>query len=384
MEDHLAPNSSQWLVARMVMELHLGKARRAMREIEAVEQHVAEATNGMAEMDWKHRNVDQFPFGPMAETKRLAIIITQKEQCADRRLIEALEKQSSRKTRGIILEHERRDFVESWRAFRHFACVVFELLNEQLMPLEDLEAEHCLMLRLEALEQRGITPTSEHYGIEQHFDLDWRRARTYPAMTRLPAVPVNDDGDAVDNRPAWGMSRTRAHMYCHKGKGASSSGRIQSLDIEGLEHKEDAETWIDDGDDNEPDQRKPAASGTMVIAVEVQEEDMDPHPMATSAVAFLRPHTFHPLQLSAAEGTSLENTFICNFKGIRHWLNVTKLYNLMFSVMARWLYGRGDRGVQWHPITTSATSWLRWLARNGADGTPEELKKVARDLKNAT
>ena len=85
-----------------------------MREIEAVEQHAAKATNVMAEMDWVHRNEDQFAFGPMAETKRLAIILTQKEQCADWRLIKALEKQSSQKTRSIILEHERRDFVESW------------------------------------------------------------------------------------------------------------------------------------------------------------------------------------------------------------------------------------------------------------------------------
>ena len=166
-----------------------------MREIEAVEQHVAKAANAMAEMDWVHRNVDQFAFGPMAETKRLAIILTQKEQRADWRLIEALEKQSSRKTRSIILEHERRDFVESWRAFHHFACVMFELPNEQLMPLEDLQAERCLMLRLEALEQREITPTYKHYGIEQHFDLEWRRCRTYPARTRLPSEDAGKHED---------------------------------------------------------------------------------------------------------------------------------------------------------------------------------------------
>ena len=35
----------------------------------------------------------------------------------------------------------------------------------------------------------------------------------------------------------------------------------------------------------------------------------------------------------ASEGTSLENTFVDNFKGIRHWLNVTKLHNPMFAVM---------------------------------------------------
>ena len=92
MEEHLVPNTSEWMVARMVMELHLNKARREMREIEAVEQHIAKATNGMAEMDWAHRNVDRFAFGQMAQTQRLAIILTQKEHCADWRLIEALEK----------------------------------------------------------------------------------------------------------------------------------------------------------------------------------------------------------------------------------------------------------------------------------------------------
>ena len=101
-----------------------------MREIEAVEQHIADATNVMAEMDFTHRDTERFPFGQMAQTQRLAIILTQKDYCADWRLIEALEKQQSRKkTRSIILEHERRDFVESWRAFYHFACVMFELLN---------------------------------------------------------------------------------------------------------------------------------------------------------------------------------------------------------------------------------------------------------------
>ena len=76
MEDHLVPSTLEWLVARMVMELHLSKARRAMREIEAVEQHTAKAANVMAEMDWVHRNADQFAFGPMAEAKRLAITLT--------------------------------------------------------------------------------------------------------------------------------------------------------------------------------------------------------------------------------------------------------------------------------------------------------------------
>ena len=39
---------------------------------------------------------------------------------------------------------------------------------------------------------------------------------------------------------------------------------------------------------------------------------------------------------------------------------------------------------EWHPLTTSASSWPRWLNRNGAEGTPVELERVARGLKNAT
>ena len=54
-----------------------------MHELEVVEQYVQKATKVMAELDWKQRNTDECPFGPMAETKRLAIIMTQKEQCAD-------------------------------------------------------------------------------------------------------------------------------------------------------------------------------------------------------------------------------------------------------------------------------------------------------------
>ena len=110
-----------------------------MHEVEAVEQYVQKATNVMAELDWKQRNTDEFPFGPMAETKRLAIIMTQKEQCADWRLIEALETQLSRDARSIILEHESRDHAESWFAFHNHAHTMFELLNEQCMPLEMLE-----------------------------------------------------------------------------------------------------------------------------------------------------------------------------------------------------------------------------------------------------
>ena len=154
-EAHLEPNTTEWMMARMVTELHLNKARSALKDLEAVERHAQKATNVMAQLDWEQRNTEKFPFGPIAETKRLAIIMTQKEQCADRRLIKALETQLSRDTRSIVLEHEERDFVEAWRNYHCFALVMFELLNEQLLPLEVLEAERCLVLRLEALEREG-------------------------------------------------------------------------------------------------------------------------------------------------------------------------------------------------------------------------------------
>jgi len=111
MEDHLEPNTTQWMVARMIKELHLNKARRALKDLEAVELHAQKATNVMAQLDWEQRSTDKFPFGPIAETKRLAIIMTQKEQRADRRLINALESQLNRDTRSIVLEHEERGFV---------------------------------------------------------------------------------------------------------------------------------------------------------------------------------------------------------------------------------------------------------------------------------
>jgi hypothetical protein len=95
----------------------------------------------------------------MVETKRLAIIITQKEHCVDKRLIEALEKQRSRTVRSIILEHEKRDFVEPWRAFHQFALAMFELLNVAGLTIESLASGRSLVVRLEALEQQGIIPS---------------------------------------------------------------------------------------------------------------------------------------------------------------------------------------------------------------------------------
>ena len=71
-----------------------------MRELDAVELIVARAANVISELDWQQRNTGRFPFGPMAETKRLAIILTQKEHCADKRLVEALKKQRSRTQNG--------------------------------------------------------------------------------------------------------------------------------------------------------------------------------------------------------------------------------------------------------------------------------------------
>ena len=92
---------------------------------------------------------------------------------------------------------------------------MYELSHTQQVPPEVLQAQRSVILRLGALEQRGITPTYEHYGLEQHFCLDWRRCRTYLSRTRLPSEDAGkqEDEAKVNSRPAWGMSRTRAHMY---------------------------------------------------------------------------------------------------------------------------------------------------------------------------
>jgi hypothetical protein len=406
MQEHLIPNNAKWIVERLKMELHLGKARQAMRALADVEQSVEKATNVMAELDWQHRDTDRFPFGPLAEIKRLATILTQKECGADWRLIEALEKQKSRTVRSIVVEHERRDFVESWRAFHHFGLAMFELLHETGRSPEELAEERCLVLRLAALERQGITLTYDHYGIEQHSDLEWGRARTYLARTRRPAPSAEE----VATRPAWGMSRTRAHMYQRrKGKGPMNN----SLDIEGISddgEEHDDGTFIDWGDDSDEDgakaESKPAASdlkkvkqrigetigapssnsasansSTAVVAVEAEDQDMEPPPMATAAVVFLRPRVLRPLQLNAAEGTSLERTYCQSSRGIRFWLNTTKLYGPMLGVMVRWFHGSQGSKPRWLPRLASESSWLAWLNRHEADGTPDELLEVARDLK---
>ena len=397
-EDHLEPNTTQWMVARMIKELHLNKARRALKDLEAVELHAQKATNVMAQLDWEQRSTDKFPFGPIAETKRLAIIMTQKEQRADRRLINALESQLSRDTRSIVLEHEERDFVESWRNYHCFALVMFELLNAQCMPLEVLEAERCLVLRLEALEREGIRPTTEHYEIEQHFDLNWRRARTYLARTRLPSPDAGKHEDeALADRvaqaastPLWGMSRTRAHMYSRRARGGPND-----LEIEGIEHEDDRDTFIDDGDDDEDDDaqmptavaQQGVAGPTPVVAVAVQ-EDTGPDSMVTAAVAVIRPRTLHLLQPDFAAGTCLEGTVCDNLKNIQRWLNVTKLYGPIFAVVARWFYGFGG-GNGWplmsrsRPEANSVDSWLAWLKYHNADGSELQLLKVAIEMKSA-
>ena len=407
--EHLLENTSEWMVERMTMELHLNNARQAMRALDVVELFVEQATNVMAELDWQQRNTDRFPFGPLPETKRLAIIISQKEHCADKRLIEALEKQQSRTVRSIILEHERHAFVELWQAFHLFAVTMFELLNGAGLSPEDLAAERSLVLRLEALKQQGIVPSYDHYGLEQHFDLTWRRARTYPARTRLPAPSANE----ADKRPAYALSRTRCHMYSNsalrrmRGDGAANSEPAQGLDIEGVTHDDaDDDPFIDDGDDDddEPAQPKPVVSSTMmatqqfigvginnltpVAAVVAQDPEpaassMGQHAMATAAVVFLEPRVFHLLQLNAAEGALLEGTSCSSFRGIRYWLNTTKSYGLVLGVMVRWFWGAEKRQPQWLPIVNSETSWLEWLKRHKADGTPGEMTEVARALKNA-
>ena len=269
----------------------------------------------------------------MAETKRLAIIITQKEHCADKRLIEALEKQRGRPVRSIILEHEKRAFVESWRAFRQFALAMFELLDAAGLSVENSASERSLVLRLEALEQQGIIPSYDHYGLEQHFYLTWRRARTYPARTRLPA-PADSE---ADNRPAFGLSRICCRIFS-KGKGpADKPEPIQELVIEGLTHEDDGDdTFIDDGDadGDEPPQPQPDVSLTMLIGsgsndpapvATVVAQDPEPvasnmgqYVMATGAVVSLEPRVYHHPQLNGAEGTSLEGTNCSSIRGIRY------------------------------------------------------------------
>jgi hypothetical protein len=101
-----------------------------------------------------------------------------------------------------------------------------------------------LAVRLAALEQQGIVPSYNHYGLAQHFDLEWRRARTYPARTRASAP--------ADEAPAYGPSQTRCRMM-RKGRGSAPAvDPDMELGIGGLTHdpETDPETFIDDSDDD--------------------------------------------------------------------------------------------------------------------------------------
>ena len=52
----------------------------------------------------------------------------------------------------------------------------------------------------------------------------------------------------------------------------------------------------------------------------------------------LAPRVHHHLQLNGAQGTSLEGTHCSNLRGIRHWLNTTKLHGPMLGVIRRWFW----------------------------------------------
>ena len=57
MPEHLLENTLEWMVERMKMELHLSEARKAMRELDAVELLVVpQAANVIAELDWQQRH----------------------------------------------------------------------------------------------------------------------------------------------------------------------------------------------------------------------------------------------------------------------------------------------------------------------------------------
>ena len=63
MPEHLLANTSEWMVERMKMELHLNEARKVMRDLGAVELIVARAANVIVDLDWQQRNTGRFPFG---------------------------------------------------------------------------------------------------------------------------------------------------------------------------------------------------------------------------------------------------------------------------------------------------------------------------------
>ena len=298
-------NTKEWLVERVRRELVVNKARNAMVEQDKVKEITYQAVYVMAELDWEQRNTDRFPFGPVAETKRLAIILTQRELGADKRLIEDLQKQRSRPVCGIVLDHEKRDFTEMWRHLHLHTMAMSELLHQAGAYHE---AARSLLSRLRALEQQGITPSYDHYGLTQHFDLEWRRARVYPAKTRAPAP--------VDALPAFAISRT---LFCMMNRGQEERKQAEGDEEPGIE-------LGTEGIAHEP----PAA-----FVSEAAPAPLDIEQGASPAL--------HHLEADEIEGTSLDGTYLSHFEDLRQWLNVLQLYGPTLSCLRKWYWGGGGR-----------------------------------------
>ena len=132
-----------------------------------------------------------------------------------------------------------------------------------------------------------------------------------------------------------------------------------------------------------------------MVAVAVQEETetifyRGPDLVVTSAVAVIRPRTLHLLQPDFAAGTCLEGTGCDNLKNIQRWMNVTKLYGPIFTVVTRWFYGFRRIGGSGWPLTSrgkrvanSVEAWEAWLEYHNADGSDVQLLKVAIEMRNA-
>ena len=110
----------------------------------------------------------------------------------------------------------------------------------------------------------------------------------------------------------------------------------------------------------------------------------------TSAVVAIGPRTFHLLQPDIAAGTCLEGTHCCNLKNIQRWMNVTKLYGPIFTVVTRWFYGFKRIGGSGWPLTgrgtrvaNSAEAWQAWLEYHNAEGSDVQLLRVAIEMRNA-
>ena len=238
--------------------------------------------------------------------------------------------------RSIVLEHEKRDFGESWRNFRQFSLTVYELLHEA-GALE--EAARSLVARLAALEQQGTTPSYDHFGLGQHFDLECRRVRTYPAKARefAPAGAL----------PAYGLSRTRCRMMDMASSSAPDPAK--ELGIDGLVH--------------EP------------VAAPMAEAKVAPQDLEQGA-----PHGHHYLEMNVDEGTSLEGTHLSRFQGVRHWLNTTRLHGQTLNCIQKWLwYGEN------HPTMkpNQNKTWRGWLRQYRPRCTEAESIEVALEMETA-